>query len=260
MGKVVWPSTMVRLEIAMPVSRLCSKASDPYEIHYTRGLRIIGYLSATKRVGITYGGRLRIPLGLKEYPHGFTESFGLYLAHDNSFGTNPRPMGGFVVMFNNGAVDWNASNLKLVPDSSHEAESAQASRGAKAVIYVRQLLLNNGCKVLGPTICLGDNKSNQTTSQQVGSTSRTRYYERAVLLFKRAVLLLILTPMRVDTEDMVADIFTKATPKATFLKMRNAMMNVHGPLKNMLERSYHAASGPLRKAIGALYDTLDSRG
>ena len=115
--------------------------------------------------------------------------------------------------------------------------------------------------MLGPTVCLGDNnRSNQTTSQQVGSTSRTRYYERAVLLFKRAVLLLILTPMRVDTEDMVADIFTKATPKATFLKMRNAMMNVHGPLKNMLERSYHAASGPLRKAIGALYDTLDSRG
>ena len=53
-------------------------------------------------------------------------------------------------------------------------------------------------------------------------------------MFKRAVLLLILTPLRVDTEDMIADICTNATPKATFLKMRNNMMNVHlGPLKNM---------------------------
>ena len=59
-------------------------------------------------------------------------------------------MGGFVVMYCNGAIDWSASNLKLVPDSSHEAESAVLhrrlveSRAAKAAIYARQLLVNNG--------------------------------------------------------------------------------------------------------------------
>ena len=259
MGKIVWPSTMVRLDIAMPTSKLCSKASDPYEIHLERGLSIIGYLSATRKMGITYGGRLRIPLGLSEHPPGFIESCGLYVVHDNSFGTCPRPMGGFVVMYNNGAVDWNASALKLVPDSSHEAESAQASRSAKAGIYERQLLLNNGRKVAGPTVCVGDNKSNETTSQQIGSSSRTRYYERAVLLFKRAVLLLILTPLRVSTDNMMADIFTKATGKATFLKMRNAMMNIHGPLRGALEKSYNASSGRLRRLIGSVYDAVDGR-
>ena len=55
----------------------------------------------------------------------------------------------------------------------HEAESAQASRAAKAGIYVRQLLINNGRKLVGPTLCLGDNKANDTTSQQLGSTART---------------------------------------------------------------------------------------
>ena len=57
-------------------------------------------------------------------------------------------MGGFVIVYCNGAIDWSAGNLKLVPDSSHEAEAAQASRAAKAAIYVRQLLLNNGRKVV----------------------------------------------------------------------------------------------------------------
>ena len=108
MGKLVWPSSMVRLDITFSVNKLCSKASDPDTLDYNRGLRIIGYLSTTRRLGITYGGRIRIPMGLKEFPPGFVESSGLYVAHDDSFGTTARPMGGYVVMFCNGAVDWSA--------------------------------------------------------------------------------------------------------------------------------------------------------
>ena len=163
-------------------------------------------------------------------------------------------------MYCNGAVDWSASNLKIVPDSSHEAESAQASRAAKGGIYVRQLLVNNGRVVLGPTICLGDNKSNTTTSQQTGSTARTRYYERAVLLFKRAVLLLILSPRQVSTHEMVADMFTKAVDKPTFIKMRNEMMNVHGDLQLELQKSYLASTGATRRLIGAFYDSIFKSG
>ena len=144
--------------------------------------------------------------------------------------------------------------------SLHEAESAQASRAAKAGIYARQLLINNGRKVIGPNVCLGDNKANQISSQQIGATARTRYYERAVLLFKRAVLLLILSPLRVDTDDMIADIFTKTTPKSTFTKMRNVMMNVHGNFRHALEESYRASTGSLRRLLGSVYDSLNARG
>ena len=217
---------------------------------------MIGYLATTKRLGITYGGRIRIPMGLKEHPAGLVESSGLYCVHDNSFGTTARPMGGYVVMFCNGAVDWSAGALKIVPGSVHEAESAQASRAAKATTYARMLLRNNGRKVVGPTPCFGDNKANFTSSQQVGSTARTRYYERAVLLFKRAVLLRILSTLHVGTNDMVADIFTKATDKPTFIRMRNMMMNVHGALRVALEKSFRAATGSLRRLLGSVYSTV----
>ena len=42
---------------------------------------------------------------------------------------------------------------------------------------------------------------------------------------KRAILLHILTALRVSTDYMLADIFTKAADKGTFVKMRNVMMN-----------------------------------
>ena len=96
-------------------------------------------------------------------------------------------------MYLNGAIDWSAKAIKLVPDSSCEAEMAQALRACKAGIAVRMLLRAARRKVIGPTPMLGDNKAYTEIVQQEGASARTRYYERAVLLVKRAVLLLIMS-------------------------------------------------------------------
>ena len=54
------------------------------------------------------------------------------------------------------------------------------------------------------------------------------------MLVKRVVLLLLAAPFLVPTDYMVADIFTNATDKETFFKMRNYMMNVNGNLRGPL--------------------------
>ena len=81
---------------------------------------------------------------------------------------------------------------------------------------------------------LGDNKAMYENVQKEGATARTRYYERATLLIRRAVLLLILKPFLVSTNFMLADIFTKCTEKGTFIRMRNRMMNTHSALRSEL--------------------------
>ena len=91
---------------------------------------------------------------------------------------------------------------------------------------------------------LGDNKSLFDQLQQEGASARTRYYERAVLLLKRAVLLLIMTPFLVTTDNMLADVFTKATDKGTFAKMRGHLMNVNASLRGERERSRKACNMP----------------
>ena len=207
-------------------------------------------------MGITYGGRIKIPLGLTEYPAGFELSMGLYCAHDSSWGTRPRPMGGFVIMFANGAVDWNAGNIKLVPHSSHEAESAIASRAARAVAFVRELLRTNNLPVKAPTPMLGDNKALYISVQQEGATSRTRYYERAIMLIKRAVLLRMLAPLLVSTDKMIADVFTKAVEKASFFSFRNEMMNSHHTLRDRLEKGLTCVSGATRRLMASLAKRL----
>ena len=97
LGKVVWPSSMTRPDISMETSKLCSCISDPRSSHFDACLVVAGYLWQTKSLGITYGGKLRIPIGLTSVPVGFEESSGLCTAHDSSWGTTPNPLGGYVV-------------------------------------------------------------------------------------------------------------------------------------------------------------------
>ena len=107
-------------------SSFTQSAGEP---HYAWGLWIVGYLYKTKDLGITYGGSIRIPPGLSSKPANFDEN-----GHDSSWGTRARPLGGFVIFYLNGAIDWSAKAVKLVPDSTLEAEQAQASRACKAGI------------------------------------------------------------------------------------------------------------------------------
>ena len=55
---------------------------------------------------------------------------------------------------------------------------------------------------------------------------------------------------------MVADMFTKAVDKPTFLRMRNMMMNIHGALRTALEKSFSATSGSLRRLLGSVYNSM----
>ena len=116
-----------------------------------------------------------------------------------------------MIMYMNGPLDWSAKQVKIVPDSTCEAETAVASLAAKATCFERENLRQHGRPVDGPTAMLGDSKAMYDNVQKEGATSRTRYYERATMLIRRAVLLLVLRPFLVSTQFMLADIYS---PKA----------------------------------------------
>ena len=256
LGKIVWPSAMTRPDIAMETSKLCSTVSDPRQCHYDAALVVAGYLWNTKSLGIEYGGKLRIPMGLSTAPPGFESSSGLYVAHDSSWGTSPRPLGGYVIMYCNGALDWSAKLIKIIPDSTCEAETALASRAAKSTCFVRGLVSFHKRPVSGPTPALGDNQAMYTLVTQEGATTRTRYYERATLLIKRAIIMLLLAPYLIKTQFMIADMFTKALDKASFIKFRDVIMNNHVSLKETIAAAACKLNGNVRRLADHLYEHL----
>lgn len=83
---------------------------------------------ATKHQGITYGGNLRVPLGVSEMPVNFEAGGGLHVYTDSSWGNSAKPFGGYIIMLHNGPVDWSSKKLRIVADSTCEAETATWSR------------------------------------------------------------------------------------------------------------------------------------
>ena len=103
---------------------------------------------------------------------------------------------------------------------------------------------------------LGDNKALYDLVQKHGATVRTRYFERATLLVKRAVMLLVAKAFLIDDESMIADIFTKACEKAKFIRCRDVMMNTKAPLIQALEASVDSMHGKAQSLCHALKERL----
>jgi hypothetical protein len=88
------------------------------------------------------------------------------------------------------------------------------------------------------------------------ATYRTRYYERATLLIKRAVLMLLLHPLLVATQYMLADMSTKALEKSTFVRFRNVVMNCNGSARDTLHRALFSLHGEARRLADRLLKQL----
>jgi hypothetical protein len=176
-------------------------------------------------LGITYGGKLKVPFGLTGFPMHFVASKGLYCFHDSSWGTRPRPYAGHAVMRANAAIHWRARSLKIVADSSMHAETAEASACTKDAMFVRMVLTGIKRAVVGPTVLLGDNSAMYDMVSKEGTSSKSRHFERATIFVKYALMRLFIACLLISTQYMAADIFTKATDEATFLTMRAVLRN-----------------------------------
>ena len=145
-------------------------------------------------------------------------------------------------MYGNGAVDWSAKMIKIVPDSSCQAETALASRAAKATCFVRGLLRFHKRPVAAPTPMLGDNQAMYKMVTQEGATSRTRYYERATMLIKRAVLMLLLQPYLIGTTNWSRTCSRRRLTRGSFMvrdvgdALAVAMCRMHGSASRLAER------------------------
>lgn len=225
LGELAWPTAMTWPEAAYYTSVLGSGMQYPTQAFHDAAIYLMGYMINNASAGITYGGALRVPMGLNEQPLYFTESRGLYGSADSSWGTKPKPHGGHIVMRLNGAIMWKASALKVVADSTCEAETAEASRLTKDLIYARAVVSSCKRPVIGPSLILGDNSPMMDLVTKEGTSQRTRYFDRATLLVKYAVMQLIVAVKLVSTKMMIADILTKATDQETFERMRANIRN-----------------------------------
>ena len=118
-------------------------------------------------------------------------------------------------------------------------------------VATRTILAGARRPVKGPTYLLGDNSAMMDIIKKDGTTARTRYFEKTTMLVKYAVMRMLVACRLVPTAEMVADIFTKAVDKDTFLLMTKWLLNLNGDDGH---RASYARASRLVRMLGDLVD------
>ena len=98
---------------------------------------------------------------------------------------------------------------------------------AKDLQFVLNVIGQDGMGVVItlPVSIYCDNQATVSGVTNVGATARTRHYENWLMYGREQYLNHISTPVWVRTDQQVADIFTKALDKTTFLRFRALLLN-----------------------------------
>ena len=137
-------------------------------------------------------------------------------------------------MMCNAAISWASRQLKLVPLSTCEAETACGALACRDLRYVQLVLLEltTGSVGLFPvaptsqTPVLTDSQSCRDVVENPGVTARTRHYERWIHFVRALHSALHIRLHLVKTAEMVANVFTKAVGRGELVSAAAVLLNL----------------------------------
>ena len=188
------------------------------------------YLQRTKHLGITFGGKTRVPSCSANPPlntKAIIADGGLLLWSDASYGT-ARSHGGHVIMYHNGALAWSSRKLKVMAQSSTEAEICAGVAGCKDITFVRNIISFMWVKLTSSTALLIDNEGMWFNIRNSGVSQRTRHFELWMQYVREQYTIGRITAHHVGTNEERADIMTKAMTKddGSFWMFRSEILNL----------------------------------
>ena len=231
-GSLLWAACMTRPDIAYHTAFLCQFMHSPSMDALVAAQGVLAYLQRTKDQVLTYH---------KEHPNltgdqermgfrspTFATNLGLHMYFDSSFNKVAMPFFGHVVMVMGCAVSWSARKMKIVPLSSAEAETACGSIACRDLQFVRfvlgDLFMEQVGFPLSPVPVVTDNEATYLSSENPGATGRTRHYERWLFYLRELAMNKLVKVIHTTTNNMMADVFTKAVDKGTFIRCRTFLM------------------------------------
>ena len=127
-----------------------------------------------------------------------------------------------------GAIAWSSRKLKVLAQSSTEAEICAGVNAAKDITFIRNVLTFLGLKPSGPTPLVIDNEGMWHNVRNAVTSARTRHFALWQQYVRQCYMGLKLTVHLVNTDDEYADILTKALAKSDpkFKLFRNSVMNI----------------------------------
>lgn len=224
-GALMYLAVATRPDIAYTVSTLARFSSNPGPKHWKACKHLFRYLKGTMDLRLTYGP-----------DPSSSEPFVTF--SDANHAGDPdklRSTGGYVVKIGTGAVDWSSKLQTLTALSSTESEYVAAVEAGKEILWMRNLLMEIGYMSSGPSKLhlkdsfdsshelKMDSNSAIAVAKHPEHFSRMKHLDLRLHWLRDEVEKKHITPVHISTQEMPADMMTKALPAPAALKFRDMM-------------------------------------
>ena len=200
--------TTTRPDLQFSVSLLSRFMASPTKLHAQAVKKVLRYLKGTADFGIWYDGQ-----GTGE----------LLVYTDSDFAgdiDSRKSTSGYVFLLDNAAVAWCSKKQPIVTLSTTEAEYVAASTCACQAIWFKRVMKELGYEADGSTVILCDNTSTIKLSKNPVFHGRCKHIGVRFHFLRDLVNEGEVSLEHCETEEQVADIFTKPLRREVFEKMR----------------------------------------
>jgi hypothetical protein len=217
-GKLLYLSIVSRPDISFAINVLSKHVEKPDKRHYAIAKRVLRYLKGTQSLGILYKGL-----------SGDENTFVAYSDADYAGDIETRmSTSGYVCLAAGGAVSWASKTQRCVSLSTTESEFVAASLAAQTVIWLSRLYKEvRGFDVI-PTVYV-DNQSAIKLVKNPVFHFKTKHIDTRYKFLQELHQEKKVNVLYVPSQNQVADTFTKALPKESFLRTRTSLGLVSKP-------------------------------
>ena len=199
-GSLMYASLGTRPDITFAVQTMSRFSSKPGTTHWEAVRRVFHYLKGTRDLWLTYGSKVRELEG--------------YADADGSMSEDRKAISGYAFLVNGGAVSWSAKRQEIISLSTTESEYVAAVHAAKEGLWLHSLISSLFGIEISTTTLFSDNQSAITFTKEHQYHARTKHIDVRFhflhWIVEEGRIRLIYCP----TDEMVADVFTKALSSA----------------------------------------------
>ncbi|RVX14987.1 Retrovirus-related Pol polyprotein from transposon TNT 1-94 [Vitis vinifera] len=200
--------TATRPDIMFLVSLLSRFMHCASEVHFQVAKRIVRYIKGTTNYGIKYSYCQNFKL------HGYSDSDWAGSIDDM------RSTTGFCFSFGSGIFSWSSKKQDVIAQSTVEAEYVAANATVNQAIWIRKILADLHMKQNEPTQIHVDNQAAIAISNDSVFHGKTKHFKIKLYHLREEQKDGEVKLLYCKTEDQIADVLTKALPKARFETLR----------------------------------------
>ncbi|EPZ34641.1 hypothetical protein O9G_005735, partial [Rozella allomycis CSF55] len=223
-GSLLYASCGTRPDITYAVNIASKYLSNPGKEHWLLAKRIMRYLIGTKDYGLVFQGSQNKSFIVQGYV-------------DSDWGSDidtRRSVSGYAFMLNHDLITWKSTRQQTVATSTTEAEYLALGLATQEAMWIKELLTEISPNIIDnePIVLHEDNNGCIDLTKKTTQHGKTKHISIKHHFVREQVKQGIIKLERCSTQDMLADIFTKALAKPAFEKLRERLRVKRIYLKN----------------------------